>query len=374
MYKVATIIGTRPELIRLSSTIGELDRFFEHIMIHTGQNYDRELNEIFYEDLNIRKPDIYLNSAGKSAIETISNILVKVEKILIEENPDAVVILGDTNSALSAIVAKRYQIPIFHIEAGNRCFDFRVPEEINRRIVDSISDVNITYSKLAKSNLLGEGFDPQRLVALGSPMREVLQGQQNKIRRSKIIDLLGLEAGRFFLMSFHREENVDNPTSLNKVVTICNQLVLDFDVPVVISMHPRTRDRVLSSGLEFLDRVITSKPFCYSDYMRLQIDARCVLSDSGTLVEEASIAGFSAIGLRDVTERGEGLENGGVILTGLEYEKIKTAIEMVDEFNLSGRDFFSTAPDYDCQNFSKKFSRLLLSSLALINRVVWSKE
>ena len=310
MLKVMTIVGTRPEIIRLSRVIDRLDRYCDHTLVHTGQNYDYELNEVFFEELDIRRPDHFLEAAGTVAAETIGSVITKSDRLIEQVQPDALLLLGDTNSALSAIAAKRRKVPIFHMEAGNRCFDFRVPEEINRRIVDHVSDINLTYSAIARDYLLREGLPPDQIICTGSPMREVLEHYREKSAASTVLEQMGLQHGRYFLVSSHREENVDVPANLARLVELINGLAERYDCPVIVSVHPRTRIRLESLDRKVDRRAIMHKPFGFLDYIQLQSNARAVLSDSGTITEESSILNFPALNLREVHERPEGFEEG----------------------------------------------------------------
>jgi UDP-N-acetylglucosamine 2-epimerase len=380
MLKVMTIVGTRPEIIRLSRVVDVLDRHCSHVLVHTGQNYDRELNQVFFDELEIRAPDHYLNAAGGSPAETIGRVIAASDEVLAARTPDAVLILGDTNSSLAAIAAKRRKIPIFHMEAGNRCFDMRVPEEINRRIVDHIADVNLTYSQIARQYLLREGLPPEQIIVTGSPMREVLQHYRPKIDRSDALVRLGLLDGKYFLVSAHREENVDDERRLRTLLSILGSLASDHGLPVVVSTHPRTRARleqlggsVVASGdagglVRFL------KPFGFPDYVRLQLGARAVLSDSGTITEESSILGFPALNLRDVHERPEGFEEGAVMLVGLDLERIRDALNVLDAMPAGERRALRPVADYLTDNVSQKMLRILISYTGFVNRRVWGRS
>ena len=342
--KLFTIVGTRPELIRLAEIIRKADKFFDHKIIHTGQNHDYELNEIFFNDLDIRKPDYFLNSVGKTAMETISKILDSIDKIFDKEMPDAILILGDTNSSLCAIPAKRKKIPIFHMEAGNRCFDMNVPEEINRKIVDHISDVNLPYSQISREHLISEGIKSQNIIVTGSPLKEVINKQKNKVENSKILNKLSIEENNFILVSSHREENVDSRQKLNNLIDCLVALKKKYKKEVIFSTHPRTQKKLkeffpdLSSDIQFL------KPFGFIDYLKLQQSAFITLSDSGTITEESNILGFNAINLRESHERPEGFEQGGVIFTGYNLEEIISAIDFLNSEDNTG---FKNVLDYD---------------------------
>ncbi|ELV8765876.1 UDP-N-acetylglucosamine 2-epimerase (non-hydrolyzing) [Vibrio vulnificus] len=372
--KVVTLVGTRPEIIRLSRTIAKLDQYCDHTLAHTGQNYDYELNQIFFDDLGIRAPDVFLECAGSSAAETIAQVISKSDKLFDELKPDAMLILGDTNSALSAISAKRRKIPIFHMEAGNRCFDLRVPEEINRKIVDHISDVNMPYSDIAREYLLNEGIKPDLIVKTGSPMDEVLAFYQDKIDTSDVLDRLSLSKGEYFLVSVHREENVDSEKNIHKYVEALNTLAEKYQFPIVVSTHPRTRKKIDALNLKFHDLVKLMKPLGFSDYVRLQIDAKVVLSDSGTITEESSILNFPAVNIRDAQERPEGFEEGAVMFTGMSLERILQAIEILDDQPRGSDRLINKVQDYIAPNVSEKVVRTILSYTDYVNRVVWKKD
>lgn len=373
MLKVVTVVGTRPEIIRLSRIISVLDQHVEHVLVHTGQNYDYELNEIFFEDLGIRKPDIYLNAAEDNASKTIGNIISKFDDVLEEISPDAMVVLGDTNSSLSVIPAKRRKIPIFHLEAGNRCFDERVPEEINRKIVDHTADINLTYSAIAREYLLAEGLDPARIIKVGSPMFEVLEYYRDKINSSNILDVLGLKAGDYFLVSSHREENIDDDNSFSKLLELLNGLALDYQLPVIVSTHPRTRKRLEQNDLKFDSLVIFLKPQSFSDYVCLQEKARLTLSDSGTITEESSILNFPALNIRENNERPEGMEEGAVMMTGLNKARVYEGISILESQARGNERSITVVKDYDVPNVSAKVLRIIQSYTDYVNRVVWKK-
>lgn len=368
-----TLVGTRPEIIRLSRVIEKLDRHCTHVLIHTGQNYDHELNQIFFSDLGIRAPDAFLNAAGANAAQTIGQVIMATDKALEEHAPDALLLLGDTNSCLAAIAAKRRKIPIFHMEAGNRCFDFRVPEEINRRIVDHTSDINLTYSQIAREYLLREGLPPDQIICTGSPMREVIEHYRAGIDSSEVLQRLGLRTGHFFVVSSHREENVDAPERLAQVFGILNALAERHNEPVIVSTHPRTRKRAEASGLQSHPFVQFHKPFGFLDYIKLQTQARVVLSDSGTITEESSILNFPAINLRDVHERPEGMEEAAVMFTGLSVERVMDALAVLDTQPRGANRVLRIVRDYESSNVSEKVLRIILSYTDFVNRRVWRK-
>ena len=370
--KVMTVVGTRPEIIRLSEIIKKMDKSkaINHILVHTGQNYDYELNEVFFQDLELRKPNYFLNAVGKSAIETIGNTLIKIEPILEREKPDAFLVLGDTNSCLSAYVAKRKHIPIFHYEAGNRCFDQRVPEEINRKMIDHISDVNLTYSTLSREYLLREGFPPERVIKIGSPMYEVLHANMKKIEKSDVLERLELEKDKYFLVSSHREENVDNEKNFFNLVESLNTIAEKYQLPVIISTHPRTKKRIEKLRIKFHSLIRPLKAMGFLDYVKLQMNAKAVLSDSGTISEEASILGLKALNIREVHERAEAMEEATVMMVGLEKERILQGLEVLET---QKKDTIKKVKDYDVLNVSEKVLRIILSYTDYVNRVVWRK-
>jgi UDP-N-acetylglucosamine 2-epimerase (non-hydrolysing) len=373
--KVVTVVGTRPEIIRLSRTISKLDTYCEHILVHTGQNYDYELNQIFFDDLGIRSPNIFLECAGDTAAETMAQVISKSDKMFAEIKPDAMLILGDTNSALSAISAKRKKIPIFHMEAGNRCFDLRVPEEINRKIVDHISDVNMPYSDIAREYLLNEGIKPDLIVKTGSPMDEVLSFYKDKIEASSILATLNLEKGKYFVVSVHREENVDSEKNIHSYVSALGALAEKFGLPIVVSTHPRTRKKIDTLGLEFHPLVRLMKPLGFSDYVKLQSDSKVVLSDSGTITEESSILNFPAINIRDAQERPEGFEEGAVMFTGMNVERILQAVDILEDQPVGEHQrLINIVKDYVAPNVSDKVLRTIVSYTDYVNRVVWKKS
>lgn len=371
--KVATVVGTRPEIIRLSRVIPLFDRFFDHKLVHTGQNYDYELNEVFFDELGIRRPDVFLNAAGENAATTIGNVVILADNVFGKLMPDAVLILGDTNSALSAIAAKRRKIPIFHMEAGNRCYDFRVPEEINRRIVDHVADINLTYSEIARQYLLKEGLPPDQVIKTGSPMREVIEHYLPSIQASNVLARLGLDERKYFLVSAHREENVDSPDRLRRLLGALNDLAERFGEPVLISTHPRTRARLSALDMPADDKLVWHKPFGFPDYVKLQVEARAVLSDSGTITEESSILNFPALNLREVHERPEGFEEASVMFTGVDLDRILQGLEIL-EAQPRGKDrALRLVSDYAPDNVSEKVLRIVLSYTDFVNRRVWHK-
>lgn len=371
--KAITVVGTRPEIIRLSRVIHQLDKHTQHVLVHTGQNYDYELNEVFFSDLGIRKPDVFLNAAGDTAAETIGQIIIKIDAVFAEHKPDAVVILGDTNSCLTAIAAKRRKIAIFHMEAGNRCFDFRVPEEINRKIVDHISDINLTYSSIARDYLLREGLPPDQVIKTGSPMREVIEHHRAGIEASDALQRLNLKAGEYFLVSSHREENVDSPQQLTRLVHILNGLATTYGCPVVVSTHPRTRKRLDALNVASHDLIHYMKPFGFLDYIKLQTEARCVLSDSGTITEESSILNFPALNLREVHERPEGFEEASVMMVGLSWQRVQEALAILQTQSRGAQRSLRLVDDYSPLNVSEKVLRIVQSYTDFVNRKVWHK-
>lgn len=373
MLKVMTIVGTRPELIRLSRVIAKLDMHCSHTLVHTGQNFDYELNAIFFAELSIRQPDIFLHAAGETAIATIANVLVAADAVLASEQPDALLLLGDTNSALASIAAKRRKIPIFHMEAGNRCFDVRVPEEINRKIVDHTADIHLPYSDIARDYLLREGIAPEQIIKTGSPMREVLDFYAPKIAESSALTRLGLTAYGYFLVSVHREENVDAPERLHALFTLLNQLAERYSLPIMVSTHPRTRQRIDALGLQAHANITFSKPFGFIDYIHLQTHAKVVLSDSGTITEEASILNFPALNLRENNERPEGFEQGAVMMVGLNVDRILSAIEILATQARGTARSLSMVDDYAVNNVSDKIVRILMSYTDYVNQKVWKK-
>ncbi|XWN31266.1 MAG: UDP-N-acetylglucosamine 2-epimerase (non-hydrolyzing) [Devosia sp.] len=372
--KVATIVGTRPELIRLSRVMMALDRYCDHISIHTGQNYDYELNGIFFEDLGLRTPDVFLEAAGETAAETIGNVIAASAKALAEHKPDAVLVLGDTNSCLALISAKRLKIPTFHMEAGNRCFDMRVPEEINRRIVDHTADINLTYSQIAREYLLREGLDPQRVIVTGSPMREVLGAYADRIAASDVHRQLGLEPHEYFVVSAHREENIEDPQQFAGLIEILNMLPDRFGLPVILSTHPRTHKKIAATGVRLDPRVRQMKPFGFCDYNALQTNARAVLSDSGTISEESSILNFPALNIRETHERPEGMEEAAVMLVGMNPERVLQGLAILQTQPHGDRRLLRMVHDYTADNVSDKIVRILHSYTDFVNRVVWGRR
>ena len=373
MLKILTIVGTRPEIIRLSRIIPLLDKFCEHKLVHTGQNYDYELNQIFFDELEIRKPDIFLEAAGKTAAETIGTIISKVDKIFINYKPDAVLILGDTNSSLAAISAKRNKIPIFHMEAGNRCFDQRVPEEINRRIIDHIADINLTYSSIARDCLLKEGLPIDQIVKIGSPMQEVLQYYMPKILSSKILKKFGLKKQKYFVFSSHREENLDNDKRFLKLVTVINQLDEEYGLPIILSTHPRTQKRIKDKNISFNSNVKLIKPLGFIDYIQLQRNSNVVISDSGTITEESSILNFPALNIRETHERHEGTEEASVMMVELDIKNIIRAIKILKTQAENKKRVLNIVNDYNLNNVSEKVLRIIHSYTDYINKKVWKK-
>jgi UDP-N-acetylglucosamine 2-epimerase (non-hydrolysing) len=372
--KIATILGTRPEIIRLSRVIAALDRYTEHVLIHTGQNYDYELNQVFFDDLEIRRPDHFLEAAGKNAAATIGSIITKTSDVLADVRPDAVLILGDTNSCLAALSAKRLTIPVFHMEAGNRCFDERVPEEINRRIVDHISDINLPYSDIAREYLLREGIAPDRIIKTGSPMYEVLTYYRQKIDRSDALARLGLTEDGYFMVSAHREENIDFTTPFRNLVKVLESVAFKFHLPVIVSVHPRTRMRIDTEGVKFSENIHLVKAMGLSDYVHLMMKARATLSDSGTITEESSILNFRALNIREAHERPEGMEEAVVMMTGLDPECVLSALKVLEAQPIGDKRALRIVQDYNVPNVSEKVVRIILSYTNYVNRVVWHKS
>lgn len=374
MLKVMTIVGTRPELIKMSRVIAELDAHTQHILVHTGQNYDYELNQIFFDDLGIRKPDHFLAAVGENAAQTIGQVIIKADEVMAQEQPDAVLLYGDTNSCLSVISAKRRKIPVFHMEAGNRCFDQRVPEELNRKVLDHLSDINMVLSEHARRYLIAEGVRPETIIKTGSHMREVLDHYMDKIEASDVLDRLDLTAGRYFLVSAHREENVDFPENLQNLLESLNALAETYGYPVIVSTHPRTRNRLDGLGAGPLHpRVQFSKPFGFVDYNKLQLGAACVISDSGTITEEASLLNLPAITIRNAHERPEGMDVGTLIMSGLKKERVLDAVKVTIEQHAASAGVRRPVPDYESEGVSRQVLRIVMSYTDYINRTVWSK-
>jgi UDP-N-acetylglucosamine 2-epimerase len=373
--KVMTIVGTRPEIIRLSRVIDKLDQYCDHVLVHTGQNFDYELNQVFFDDLGIRKPDHFLNSAEGSAstAQTIGNVISAIDMVLAAEKPEAALILGDTNSSLAAIPAKRRKIPVFHMEAGNRSFDLRVPEEINRRIVDHTADINLTYSSIAREYLLREGLPPDQVIKTGSPMFEVLQYYRPQIESSDVLVRLGLHSNRYFVVSAHREENIDCEKNFFKLVHVLNAVAEDHELPVVVSTHPRTRKRIEHQNTMFHPMIKLLKPLGFHDYVSLQMDARAVLSDSGTITEESSILNFPALNLREAHERPEGMEEAAVMMVGLEVDRVRQALSILEQQPRGEDRLLRLIDDYSIPNVSEKVVRIIQSYTDYVNRVVWKK-
>ncbi len=371
--KVMTIVGTRPEIIRLSRVIPKLDQYCDHVLVHTGQNYDYELNGVFFSDLGIRKPNVFLEAAGATAAETIGQVIIAADKAMEEHQPEALLLLGDTNSSLAVIAAKRRKIPIFHMEAGNRCFDSRVPEEINRRIVDHTSDINLTYSDIAREYLLREGLPPDQVIKTGSPMRELIEYYRDGVDASTVLNRLELSEQAYFLVSSHREENVDSPENLQRLFNVMNAVAERFGLPVIVSTHPRTRKRMDAMALVAHPLVQFHMPFGFLDYIRLQTSARAVLSDSGTITEESSILNFPALNLREVQERPEGFEEGAVMFVGLEVDRTLQALGVLESQSRGATRTLAMVKDYEATNVSDKVLRIILSYTDFVNKKVWRK-
>ncbi|NLK71422.1 MAG: UDP-N-acetylglucosamine 2-epimerase (non-hydrolyzing) [Clostridiales bacterium] len=371
--KVMTVVGTRPEIIRLSAVINKLEesKAIEHTLVHTGQNYDFELNEVFFKDFNLKNPDYYLNAATGTAVETIGNILIKIDPILEEVKPDAFLVLGDTNSCLCAIAAKRRHIPVFHMEAGNRCFDQRVPEETNRKIVDHIADINLTYSDIAREYLISEGLPADRIIKTGSPMFEVLNSKKDEIEKSDVLVRLGLNSDNYFVISAHREENINSETNFLDLVDSLNAIAEEYKLPIIISTHPRTKKMIEEKEIEFNPLIQTMKPLGFIDYIKLQTNAKAVLSDSGTISEESSILGLRALNIRQAHERPEVMEEGSVMMVGLKKERILQGLAVLGNQN---EDMLRLVGDYSMPNVSDKVLRIILSYTDYVNRVVWGKD
>jgi len=371
--KVFTVVGTRPEIIRLSRVMAVLDEYCDHIIVHTGQNYDYELNQIFFDDLELRKPDHFLNAAGSNGVETIGKVIIAVDKVLAEESPDAMLVLGDTNSCMAVIAAKRRKIPIFHMEAGNRCFDMRVPEEINRKIVDHTADINLTYSSIAREYLLREGLSPDMIIKTGSPMFEVLSHYREKIDSSDILSELDLESGQYFLVSAHREENIDSDLNFGNLVDTLNSIAEVYDLPIVVSTHPRTQKRIDAFGSSFNHHIRLLKPLGFTDYNMLQLMAKATLSDSGTINEESSIMNFPALNIREAHERPEGMEEAAVMMVGLESERVLQGLKILEKQSFGDGRLLNQVQDYSMPNVSEKVVRIIHSYVDYVNRTVWKK-
>ncbi|MHA3105239.1 non-hydrolyzing UDP-N-acetylglucosamine 2-epimerase [Acinetobacter sp. ANC 3791] len=371
--KLITVVGTRPEIIRLSRVMAACDRYFDHVLVHTGQNYDYELNEIFFTDLGIRKPDYFLNAAGATGSETIGNVIIAVDKVLEEVQPEALLVLGDTNSCMAVIPAKRRKIPTFHMEAGNRCFDMRVPEEINRRIVDHTADINLTYSTIARDYLLAEGLPADQVIKTGSPMFEVLNHYKQKIEASDVLERLGLTEHRYFIVSAHREENINSDQNFLDMVEMLNAVAEKYQFPVIVSTHPRTRKRIEQLNIEFHPLIQLLKPLGFSDYNKLQLSAKAVLSDSGTINEESSILNFPALNLRQAHERPEGMEEAAVMMVGLKVERILQGLAILEHQPRGEERLLRLVADYSMPNVSEKVIRIILSYTDYVNREVWKK-
>lgn len=371
--KVVTVVGTRPEIIRLSLVMAKLDEHCEHVLVHTGQNYDYELNEIFFQDLGIRKPDHFLNAAGASGAETIGNVIISVDRVLAEVQPEALLVLGDTNSCMAVIPAKRRKIPTFHMEAGNRCFDMRVPEEINRRIVDHTADINLTYSTIARDYLLREGLPPDMVIKTGSPMLEVLNHYRDGIEASDVLERLNLEVGKFFVVSAHREENIDSDKNFLKLVDVLNTVAEHYDYPVIVSTHPRTQKRVDVMGVKFHANIRLLKPLGFKDYNKLQLTAKAVLSDSGTINEESSILNFPALNIREAHERPEGMEEAAAMMAGLEVERVMQGLRILESQMRGEERSLRLVGDYSMPNVADKVVRIIHSYRDYVMRTVWKR-
>ena len=371
--KLMTVVGTRPEIIRLSRVMAVCDQYFDHVLVHTGQNYDYELNEIFFTDLGIRKPDHFLNAAGATGAETIGNVIIAVDKVLEQVQPEALLVLGDTNSCMAVLPAKRRKIPTFHMEAGNRCFDMRVPEEINRRIVDHTADINLTYSTIARDYLLAEGLPADQVIKTGSPMFEVLHHYKAKIEASDVLARLGLKEHQYFIVSAHREENINSDQNFLDLVQMLNSVAEKYQYPVIVSTHPRTRKRIEELNIEFHPLIQLLKPLGFSDYNKLQLSAKATLSDSGTINEESSILNFPALNLRQAHERPEGMEEAAVMMVGLTAERVLQGLEILDHQPRGEERLLRLVADYSMPNVSEKVARIILSYTDYVNRVVWKK-
>lgn len=367
--RVMTIVGTRPEIIKLACVIKELDKYTDHILVHTGQNYDYELNQVFFEDLDLREPDVYMNAAGENATETIANVIAKSDKLFKEYKPDAVLLYGDTNSCLAVISAKRNKIPVFHMEAGNRCFDERVPEELNRKVLDHLSDINMTLTEHARRYLIAEGIRPETIIKTGSSMQEVFNMNKEKIAQSDVLERLGLKEKEYFVLSAHREENVDNEKNFINLLNSINKVAEVYKIPIVFSAHPRTRKKIETMNFKFNDLVKYMKPLGFNDYNKLQQNAFCVISDSGTITEESSLLGFPAITIRQAHERPEGMDEGTLIMSGVEEQGILDAIKVVTDQNVK----MNPVADYQAPHLASKVVRIILSYTDYINRTVWKR-
>ena len=375
MLKVMTIVGTRPEIIKLSRVMAELDKYTDHVIVHTGQNFDYELNEIFFNELHIRRPDYFLDAAGRNAAETIANVILKSDELMERVRPDALLLYGDTNSCISVISAKRKKIPIFHMEAGNRCFDQRVPEEINRKIVDHLSDINMPLSEHARRYLLAEGLRPETVIKTGSPMTEVLKYHLPEVEKNDVLEKEGLKKGEYFIVSTHREENVDSEKNFTDLLASLNAITAKYGKKVIVSTHPRTRKKLEAIGFTNTNPMIEfMKPFGFMEYIKLQMNAFCVISDSGTITEEFSILHFPAITIRQAHERPEGMDEGTLIMTGLNSKRILDSIDVVTSQHAEGKDAIHSIPDYAADNVSKKVVRIILSYTDYVNRTVWHNE
>jgi len=365
--KVMTIVGTRPEIIKLACVIPELDKYTEHVLVHTGQNYDYELNEIFFDGMGIRKPDVFMEAAGSTAAETVGNVIIKSDELIKQHKPDAILLYGDTNSCLSVISAKRNKVPVFHMEAGNRCFDQRVPEELNRKVVDHLSDINMTLTEHARRYLVAEGIPEETVIKVGSSMKEVLTKNQRSIASSKVLETLNLESKKYFVLSTHREENVDSEKNFNDLVESINAICETYKMPVIFSVHPRTQKLLDAKGIKLHNLVRTMKPLGFADYIALQQNAFCVISDSGTITEESSLLGFPAVTVRQAHERPEGMDEGTLIMTGLETDTVLDSIKVVTSAKMS------VVKDYDAEQVSQKVVRIIMSYTGYVNRTVWKK-
>lgn len=375
MLKVMTIVGTRPELIKMSRVIAELDQHTQHVLVHTGQNYDYELNQLFFEDLAIRKPDHFLEAVGENAAQTIARVIEKSDEVMEKEKPEAVLLYGDTNSCLAVISAKRRKIPVFHMEAGNRCFDQRVPEELNRKVLDHLSDINLVLTEHARRYLIAEGVRPETIIKTGSHMREVLDYYMPKIQASDVLARMGLEQGRYFIVSAHREENVDTPENLTDMVETLNALAAQYEFPVIVSTHPRTQKRLDALNLDKLDsRIQFLKPFGFCDYVKLQMEALCVVSDSGTITEEGSLLNLPAVTIRNAHERPEGMDVGTLIMAGLKKERVLDAVRVINAQHDRNIRVMAPVEDYEAQSVSKKILRIVLSYTDYVNRTVWRQD